>query len=59
MVYLFSLKHLAEQDPATHRPLDAPHLLLDDTTNPDVEDVSTPLSHAALVQRHVEGRWPG
>ncbi|MBM7774732.1 hypothetical protein JOD54_004936 [Actinokineospora baliensis] len=29
-------------------------VVLDYTTNPDVEDLSTPLSHAALVARHVE-----
>lgn len=33
-------------------------VLLDYTTNGDVEDTSTPLSHAALVRRHVEGDWP-
>lgn len=33
-------------------------VLLDYTTNGDVEDVSTPLSHAALVARYLEGRWP-
>jgi hypothetical protein len=33
-------------------------VLLDYTVNDDVDDVSRPLSHAALVQRFVEGRWP-
>ena len=33
-------------------------VLLDYTTNGDVDDESSPLSHAALVARYVEGRWP-
>lgn len=33
-------------------------VLLDYTTNGDVEDVASPLSHAALVVRYLEGRWP-
>jgi len=33
-------------------------VLLDYETNGDVEDLSRPLSHAALVKLHVEGRWP-
>jgi hypothetical protein len=33
-------------------------VLLDYSTNEDVDDVSRPLSHAALVRQHVEGRWP-
>ncbi len=33
-------------------------VLLDYTVNGDVDDESRPLSHAALVQRCVEGRWP-
>ncbi|GLY84188.1 DUF6939 family protein [Actinoallomurus iriomotensis] len=33
-------------------------VLLDYTTNGDVADPSTPLSHAALVALHVGGRWP-
>jgi hypothetical protein len=33
-------------------------VLLDYTTNGDVADLTTPLSHAALVRLHVEGRWP-
>ena len=33
-------------------------VLLDFTTNGDVEDLATPLSHAALVKRFVEGSWP-
>jgi hypothetical protein len=34
-------------------------VLLDYETNGDVEDLSSPLSHAALVKLFLEGRWPG
>ncbi|TNY36616.1 DUF6939 family protein [Thermomonospora catenispora] len=33
-------------------------VLLDYTTNGEVSDLSAPLSHAALIRRHLEGRWP-
>ncbi|WP_234348553.1 hypothetical protein [Kitasatospora sp. MY 5-36] len=33
-------------------------VLLDYTTNGDVADPSSPLSHAALVRLYAEGRWP-
>lgn len=33
-------------------------VLLDYETNADVEDVSSPLSHAALVMYHLQGSWP-
>jgi hypothetical protein len=33
-------------------------VLLDYETNGDVEDLSSPLSHAALVKYHLEGAWP-
>jgi len=35
-----------------------PVVLLDYETNGDVEDLSSPLSHAALVKYHLEGAWP-
>ncbi len=35
-----------------------PLVLLDYETNADVEDVSSPLSHAALVAYHLRGTWP-
>ncbi|MDQ2730713.1 MAG: hypothetical protein M3Y56_03560 [Armatimonadota bacterium] len=41
-------KQLAEQD----------LVLLDYETNADVEELSRPLSHAALVKYYVEGCWP-
>jgi hypothetical protein len=33
-------------------------VLLDYTTNDDIDDLSTPLSHAGLVRRWVEDAWP-
>lgn len=33
-------------------------VLLDYTTNGDVADPTSPLSHAALIRLHLEGRWP-
>lgn len=33
-------------------------VLLDYTTNGDLDDLSTPLSHAALVKRFIENDWP-
>jgi hypothetical protein len=30
---------------------------LDYTTNGDVADLATPLSHAALVAQHLTGQW--
>ena len=35
-----------------------PVVLLDYETNGDVEDLSRPLSHAALVKHYLEGKWP-
>jgi hypothetical protein len=37
---------------------DKPLVLLDYETNTDVEDLSSPLSHAALVMYHLQGTWP-
>ncbi|MGW6494060.1 DUF6939 family protein [Nonomuraea angiospora] len=33
-------------------------VLLDYTTNGDVDDPATPLSHAALICLHLQGKWP-
>jgi hypothetical protein len=33
-------------------------VLLDYETNEDIEAVNQPLSHAGLVKRYMEGRWP-
>ena len=35
-----------------------PIVLLDYETNADVDDLTKPLSHAALVVRYLEGTWP-
>ena len=35
-----------------------PLVLLDYETNGDVENLSSPLSHAALVKYYLEGKWP-
>ncbi len=34
-------------------------VLLDYTTNCDVEDTAHPLSHASLIARYLDGTWPG
>ncbi|MBB5889537.1 DUF6939 family protein [Kutzneria kofuensis] len=36
-----------------------PLVLVDYTTNGDVANLATPLSHAALVARYLTGRWDG
>lgn len=33
-------------------------VLLDYETNGDIEDLTSPLSHAALIKMYLEGRWP-
>lgn len=33
-------------------------ILLDYTTNPDAEDASKPLSHAALIKAYIDGTYP-
>lgn len=38
--------------------VDRPLVLLDYETNGDVEDLSRPLSHAALIKCYLEGAWP-
>lgn len=35
-----------------------PVVLLDYATNGDVDDLNSPLSHAALVKAYAEGAWP-
>jgi hypothetical protein len=42
------------RDEAARRPV----VLLDYETNANVEDLSRPLSHAALVRCYLEGKWP-
>jgi hypothetical protein len=36
----------------------APIVLLDYETNGDIDDLSSPLSHAALIRRYIDGNWP-
>lgn len=45
---------LREMTERYHRPL----VLLDYETTSDIEDLSRPLSHAALVALYVQGQWP-
>jgi hypothetical protein len=50
---------LVAQVEALRRQLaERPMVLLDYETNLDVEDLSRPLSHAALIKHHLEGSWP-
>jgi hypothetical protein len=58
--YRWMLEHKALDLVAELRRLAAEKdvVLLDYTTNADVDDPSKPLSHAALVRRYVEGDWP-
>ena len=58
--YKWVLEHrLAAQVEELRRQLaDKPLVLLDYETNADPEDLSSPLSHAALVKYHLEGSWP-
>ncbi|GAA4249778.1 hypothetical protein GCM10022255_035260 [Dactylosporangium darangshiense] len=58
--YRFVLDHhLTAELAQLHRLATAgPVTLLDYTTNGDVSDLSTPLSHAALIRLHVLGEWP-
>jgi hypothetical protein len=42
------------RDQAARRPV----VLLDYETNGDVEDLSRPLSHTALVRYYMEDKWP-
>ncbi|WP_238010781.1 hypothetical protein KZZ52_39760 [Dactylosporangium sp. AC04546] len=58
--YHWVLTHRTEPELAELRALAAsgPLVLLDYTTNGDVTDLSTPLSHAALIRHHLEETWP-
>jgi len=47
---LAQLREMAE-----HSPL----ILLDYETNCDVENLSTPLSHASLIKKYLDNEWPG
>jgi hypothetical protein len=58
--YRWVLEHNLQALTTRLRDLSQNHLvlLLDYETNGDVDDVSSPLSHAALVKSFVEGQWP-
>ncbi|GAA4899676.1 hypothetical protein LX16_0718 [Stackebrandtia albiflava] len=58
--YRWMLEHRARAEVARLAALAArrPVVLLDYNTNGDVDDLSRPLSHAALIARHVDGAWP-
>lgn len=59
--YEWVLRHKVAELVAQLRRLAAerPVVLLDYTVNGDIDDDSAPLSHAALVRRHLEDGWPG
>ncbi|WP_439622535.1 DUF6939 family protein [Gemmata sp.] len=58
--YKWVLEHrvAAEVEQLRRLAADKPLVLLDYETNTDVEDLSSPLSHAALVMYHLQGAWP-
>ena len=58
--YKWVLEHklAAEVEQLRRLATDKPLVLLDYETNADVNDVSSPLSHAALVMYHLQGSWP-
>lgn len=58
--YRWVLEHRTTEEVAALNDLSARQdvVLLDYTTNGDVSDLKTPLSHAALIAAYVEDRWP-
>lgn len=58
--YRYVLEHRLVDELAELRRLSAAGqvLLLDYETNEDLEDLRRPLSHAGLIRRYLEGRWP-
>jgi hypothetical protein len=58
--YLWVLENKLQDEVRALRELGATRsvVLLDFETNTDLDDLSKPLSHAGLVQRFLEGRWP-
>ncbi|WUJ04643.1 hypothetical protein OHA21_39230 [Actinoplanes sp. NBC_00393] len=58
--YRWMLEHRAQELVERLREMAGGDLvLLDYTTNGDLADTSSPLSHAALIARYIAGRWPG
>lgn len=58
--YRWALEHRAAAviDDLRRLATDQGVVLLDYTTNGDPADLTTPLSHAALIERHLTDRWP-
>jgi hypothetical protein len=58
--YKWVLDHSLQEEIAELRPLSQTQfiVLLDYETNMDIENVSKPLSHAALIVRYIAGNWP-
>jgi hypothetical protein len=56
--YRWVLEHRVAEEVAAIAEAEKDVVLLDRTTNGDVADLATPLSHAALVVAHLEDRWP-
>jgi hypothetical protein len=58
--YRWVLTHAAEDAIVELRELSAGRdvVLLDHTTNGDVTDTASPLSHAALIRLHLTDQWP-
>jgi hypothetical protein len=59
--YRWVLDHRLQDELAELRRLGAAQLvvLLDYETNGDIDDLTRPLSHASLILRSLEERWPG
>lgn len=58
--YLWILEHRLAGEIQQLRELAASRsiVLLDYETNDDIENLASPLSHAALLKRYLEGNWP-
>jgi hypothetical protein len=58
--YAWVLEHALQDQIADLKRLEQQHPLvfLDYETNEDINSLSKPLSHAGLVKRYMEGRWP-
>jgi hypothetical protein len=56
--YRWVLEHKVADLVEELRTAEGDTVLLDYTTNGDVADTSSPLSHAALIRLHIEDRWP-
>lgn len=57
-VYHWILVHCVQDLLAQLQRMQQTVVLLDYETNCDLDDLARPLSHAGLVQRYLEGKWP-